>query len=226
MSNEKKSIKTSRLLSYNSKNIILISGKARAGKDYTAVLFKKYLEKAGCYGSIEILHFAQALKDYCKTELGWDGNKDENGRKLLQKVGAEKRAEDKDYWVKKVAEQIEKSPKMIFIIPDTRFYNEIEYFANNEKNNTIVMRVDAETLLSRLTVEEGGLTAEQKKDVSETELDDILLTCKNALYVDNDRPSLNESSKTKMNETTLKNYAELLTSKIRKRQKEVNRIEI
>ena len=62
--------------------VITISGKARSGKDTTALLLKEALEKKGY--RVLITHYADLLKFVCKEYFGWNGEKDEEGRTLIQ----------------------------------------------------------------------------------------------------------------------------------------------
>ena len=62
------------------KIVIGISGKAQHGKDTLAKILQQK------YGG-EITHFADLLKEQLKL-IGWDGEKDEGGRTLLQKFSA------------------------------------------------------------------------------------------------------------------------------------------
>lgn len=106
--------------------IITLSGKAESGKDFCAKIMKEYLEGGG-FKPI-IIHQADYLKYICKTYFGWDGEKDEKGRQLLQYVGTDLvRAKYPNYWVDATlnAILILKETYDFFLIPDTRFPNEI-----------------------------------------------------------------------------------------------------
>lgn len=149
--------------------IIPIAGKARAGKDSAAKILKEKLEDDGY--RVLILHFADYLKFGCATYYEWDGNKDNFGRELLQHVGTnEIRKLYPDFWVDCVCKWINGSLKNdydIFIIPDTRFENEITYFQKFPfETATIVVptRVIREGYTS-------VLTQEQQQHISETALD-------------------------------------------------------
>lgn len=118
--------------------------------------------------SVVIAHYADLLKYICKTFFGWDGQKDEKGRRLLQYVGTDvirKRAPD--YWVRFLSEffTIFSDEWDYVIIPDTRFPNEIS--AIHEAGfDTIHIRVKRENFVS-------PLTAEQQQHPSEIALDDV-----------------------------------------------------
>lgn len=146
--------------------VICISGKAQHGKDTTALLIKTALEDQG--KSVLVIHYADLLKYICKTFFGWDGNKDEVGRHILQYVGTDvirKRAPD--YWVDFVAGFLE-----IFVdewdyvlIPDTRFPNEVDLM--KRKFEATHVRVVRPNFVS-------PLTAEQQDHPSEVALDEYI----------------------------------------------------
>lgn len=144
--------------------IITISAKAQHGKDLTASILKEKLEQQS--KKVLIVHYADYLKFICKEYFGWNGVKDEKGRSLLQKIGTDKiRKIDPDFHVSIVAKLINVFANDFdyFLIPDTRFVNEIEYLKNN-KFNVISLRIE------RLNFE-NNLTSEQKLHPSETALD-------------------------------------------------------
>lgn len=64
--------------------------------------------------------------------FGWDGEKDEKGRTLLQKVGDAIRAKRPDYWVSFISDIMEFFPGEwdYVLIPDCRFPNEVDYIKN------------------------------------------------------------------------------------------------
>ena len=62
--------------------IILISGKAEAGKTTAANIIKYYL--CGIGKRVAIVPYGQYVKDTAKMIFGWDGQKHKNGRQLLQ----------------------------------------------------------------------------------------------------------------------------------------------
>ena len=147
------------------KRIFLITGKAQHGKDTTAGFIKETLEKDG--KRVLIVHYADLLKFIAKSYLGWDGNKDEKGRKLLQYVGTDViRKQEPDLWVDFVAKMIKffKNDYDYVIVPDTRFPNEVTkmklYF-----DNVTLIRVIRPNFKS-------PLTPEQQAHPSETALDD------------------------------------------------------
>lgn len=144
--------------------IILISGKARHGKDTTANFLKSALEADGY--SVLVAHYGDLVKYVCKTFFGWNGEKDEHGRTLLQKVGTDAiRTQRPDYWVSFITDIMELFSEEwdYVLIPDCRFPNEVER-VKEAGFNTVHLRVVRENFVS-------PLTAEQQAHPSETALD-------------------------------------------------------
>ncbi len=145
--------------------VILVSGKARNGKDSTAFIMKGILEKKK--KKVLIIHYADYLKLFCKTYLGWNGDKaSADGRKLLQWFGTDVvRHNYEDTWVDMVVALL-KGIKTLYdyiIIPDVRFPNEIDKMY--EVFDCISVRIIRPDF-------DNGLTEEQKSHSSETALDD------------------------------------------------------
>lgn len=148
------------------KQIFLISGEAQHGKDSTANFLKQKLK-----GKTLILHFADYLKFIAKNYMGWDGNKDEKGRTLLQTLGSEKvRVGLKKplYWAERVCDAIEilENDYDYFCVPDCRYLNEIYFPKARFPNKITTIRVH------RLNFD-NCLTPEQKNHMSEIELLDF-----------------------------------------------------
>ena len=98
------------------KHIGLI-GLAGSGKDTAA----KALIKAGYYR----MAFADELKQLA-FEFGWNGEKDEDGRRLLQELGMIGRRYCPNIWIQHVARLIApKGPPIVFT--DVRFQNEADF---------------------------------------------------------------------------------------------------
>lgn len=147
--------------------IILISGKAEAGKTTTANMLKTYYEKAG--KKVAIVPYGQYVKDTAKLLWGWDGQKDKKGRQLLQWWGTDiVRKKDENFWVNQVIHLATLVDDLVdyFIVDDCRFPNEIQAWKNNEKfsKNITTIRVERPG-------HENGLTSEQRLHPSETSLD-------------------------------------------------------
>ena len=145
--------------------VVLISGKARHGKDTAAFAIKDYLQSKG--KRVLIAHYGDLVKYTCKTFFGWNGVKDEAGRTLLQKVGTDSiRAKSPDFWVDYVIGVVQAFPNQrdYILIPDTRFPNEIERWGGIENIEPIHLRVVRKNFVS-------NLTDEQKNHQSEIALD-------------------------------------------------------
>lgn len=150
--------------------VICISGKARHGKDTSAQFFQEELERRG-YNTI-IVHFADLLKWMCQKYFGWDGQKDDYGRSLLQYVGTDiVRSQKPDFWADFVADLVElfSTEWDYVIVPDCRFPNEIETFKAHGIE-AIHIRVHRPNFNS-------GLTAAQQTHISELALDDYPYDC-------------------------------------------------
>ena len=146
--------------------VVCISGKAQNGKDTTAGFLKEVLEERG--NRVLIIHYADLLKYLCRTYFGWNGNKDEEGRRILQYVGTDIiRNREPDYWVQFVAGFLSlfDTEWDYILIPDTRFPNEVDHMKELgfEVVHLRIVRTDFES----------PLTEEQQKHPSETALDDV-----------------------------------------------------
>lgn len=94
--------------------IIGLAGKAGAGKSTTAAAMLEALGRPYCIQS-----FASPVREIALA-MGWDGVKDEKGRKLLVAVGMAGRAYGADTWIK----QLDFTKRCV--IDDVRFPNEVE----------------------------------------------------------------------------------------------------
>ena len=144
--------------------IICISGKAQAGKDLTATLLKEQLEDAG--NSVLIAHYADLVKYIAKTFFDWNGEKDEYGRSLTQKIGTDVvRVKNPDYWVNFIISILDLFGDNwdFVLIPDCRFKNECEALIKHGFD-TKTIRVERPNYIS-------PLTEEQQKHPSETAMD-------------------------------------------------------
>ena len=104
--------------------VIGIHGPMGAGKSTIANMIGVI-----AHGPVEIIPFAKGVKDAARS-LGWNGEKDEKGRRLLQLIGTECGREciDPDIWVKKwkktVNDYFFEHPTGIVVVDDLRFFNE------------------------------------------------------------------------------------------------------
>lgn len=146
--------------------VITVSGHARHGKDATAEILEDLFKRRG--KKVLVCHYADLLKYICKTFFDWNGEKDEYGRTLLQRVGTDRIRNECNrptYWVDFICDILMffKDEWDYVIIPDTRFPNEIDRL--NERAFCVtsinVVRPNFDS----------GLTDEQKNHPSETALD-------------------------------------------------------
>lgn len=118
---------------------------------------------------VMIVHYADYLKFIAKTYLGWNGEKDVQGRNLLQWLGTDKiRSSNYDFWVIVVANLIEvfKEDYDYFFIPDCRFPNEVTYLNKQFGFEKVeLVRICRKDFIS-------PLTEKQQKHPSETSMDD------------------------------------------------------
>lgn len=146
------------------KSIICISGKAQNGKDTVANMMKINLQSCGY--KVLVAHYADLLKYICKTFFNWDGNKDETGRSILQRVGTEViRNKKPDFWVSFIIDILNffEDEWDYVLIPDSRFPNEVMQLIKAGFNVNFI-RVKRTGFIS-------PLTEEQQKHESETALD-------------------------------------------------------
>ena len=165
---------------------VCISGRARHGKDTTATLLKKNLSEKG-YTSV-VVHYADLLKHICKAFFGWNGEKDEQGRSLLQRVGTEcVRTQNPNYWVDFVISLAALFPAEYdyIIVPDARFPNEISRIREAGFDVTHV-RVVRDGFKNELTPEQQLHASETALDGTEPDywvhnrdMDDLCLQVKN-----------------------------------------------
>lgn len=141
---------------------VLFSGKAESGKSTAAETTKDALKARG-YKVIK-LSYGDYVKYTAKMLFGWDGNKDEAGRTLLQWWGTDKvRAKNPHYWVDTVIRLVDIISDMYdyVIIDDVRYPNEITRWTGYD---TFTVRVERPG-------HENSLTPEQRAHASETSLD-------------------------------------------------------
>lgn len=148
------------------KGIINISGLAGSGKDTFADMLKLEFQKQDF--KVLRINYADYLKFICQKYFDWDGNKDEAGRSLLQKVGTDiVRRNNPDFWVELVAyTALQFGDYFDFVIcGDCRFPNENNYWIEEVEAITYtinIVRPDLET----------KLTPEQTQHASETSMQD------------------------------------------------------
>lgn len=137
------------------KKIILVSGKARSGKNTLADYLKEKLEAKGNVVVVDM--FAKYIKYYC-TQMGWNGEKNEYWRGVLQNLGTEvikEKLNYKSFHAKRLAEDIQILSEQFgvdyFIIADTRFRDEIYTMKAMFPDDVITVNVVRLGLKSNLT---------------------------------------------------------------------------
>ena len=146
--------------------VFAISGHAQNGKDTVAGMMANKLTEDG--NKVLVSHYADLLKYICRTYFGWNGEKDERGRHILQYVGTDVvRQKAPDFWVDFIVSILTlfDSAWDYVIIPDSRFPNEIDKL-KQEGFDVKHLRVVRPNFIS-------PLTPEQQKHPSETALDDV-----------------------------------------------------
>ncbi len=144
--------------------IYVISGKARHGKDTTALAIKKaYKDK-----KVINLAYGSYIKEYAKKISDWDGNEETKPRELLQTLGTDVIRDkiDKDFFVKRLCDDIRVYSYYfdIITISDARFPNEIDT-PKDLFENVVTIKVVRDNF-------DSSLTKEELNHLTETALDD------------------------------------------------------
>ncbi len=112
--------------------IILIGGRAGEGKSTFSKFCGEHLLRERNKGSVTI-PFARMVKESALV-MGWGGEKDDKGRKLLQEVGKLGREYDPDLWANHAIDYIKDCDAQGFeyyFIDDWRFPNEAKVIKDN-----------------------------------------------------------------------------------------------
>jgi hypothetical protein len=153
--------------------IVPINGKAQHGKDTMATHLSFELVKLG--KRVLIVRFADYLKFIAKEYFGWNGEKDDDGRTLLQWLGTDKvRAKNPDFWVDTLARFVGMFEEDFdfFLIPDARFPNEADDWElrslkfGNGQWQAVTVKVVRPNF-------DNGLTEALKSHSSETSMDNF-----------------------------------------------------
>ena len=146
--------------------IIIISGKARQGKD----TLSKYIKEAYEENNKKVINLTYAfyLKEYVKKITYWDGEESTKPRDILQTLGTEiiKEKIDKYFFTKRMITDIEVYSYYfdVIIISDARFVEEIEEIKKVYKNTTVIRIIRPNY--------DNKLTDKEKNHKSEIDLDD------------------------------------------------------
>lgn len=171
------------------RKIILISGKAEHGKTTLANILKEKLESYG--NKVAITRYALYLKEIAKNYCGWDGNKDAEGRELLQQLGTNvirQKLNKPLFHVGRICEDIEITQDYYdyVIIDDVRYENEIYYpitmFGKDKVYTVRIIRFNKKDDESTF---ENSLTEEQRQHISEVSLDNFTFDHRSPNITDN-----------------------------------------
>lgn len=116
------------------------TGLMESGKSTLANLLTQFLVESGYI--VYVTHFANGVKKIAEKEFGWDGVKDEKGRKLLQVIGTDcGRMYNPNIWIERLVEEVGQSnaDTQVVIIDDVRFTNEVDFIRGN---NGYVVKVE------------------------------------------------------------------------------------
>lgn len=155
--------------------IICFTGHAQNGKDTSADQMEIILHNRGY--STQRISFAEKLKKDAKY-LGWDGNKDERGRRILQTLGdVEKAYHGQNYFGEYLANEIVngKYDAEVLLLTDMRFKCEMELFELLPKKYPDKIRKVHFFRIIRPKNDswDDGLTEEARHHISEVDLDDV-----------------------------------------------------
>ena len=145
--------------------IYVICGKARHGKDTTALAIKKaYKDK-----KVINLSYGSYIKEFAKNISDWDGRDETKPRVLLQQLGTEviRNKIDKDFFIKRLCNDIRVYSYYfdVITISDARFPDEI-MTPKKLFDNVITIKVVRSNFDTNLTLEE-------QKHSTETALDEF-----------------------------------------------------
>ena len=142
--------------------IISLSGYAQHGKSTSCQILSEILTAK--HKKCLRISYGDYVKEIATKYYGWDGNKDEKGRALLQWLGTDKiRAINPTFWVDTVIRLVDVigDDYDYVLIDDARFPDEVEAWGGDGIKTVHVCRPNFES----------NLTEEQKNHASETAMD-------------------------------------------------------
>ena len=148
------------------KKIIMLSGKARSGKDTTSLMLNDILTEKGY--KVLNLQYSSYIKEYAKKISDWDGSEETKPRALLQQLGTDviRKEIDELFFVKRIIGDIKVYSYYydIITISDCRVKVEIDV-PRKEFDNICAVKITRPDF-------DNGLTEEQKQHFTEIDLDD------------------------------------------------------
>ncbi len=146
--------------------IIIIAGKARAGKDTSANFLKEIYENQG--KKVLNIQYSSYIKEYAKKISDWDGSEETKPRALLQQLGTDiiRNRIDELFFTKKIIDDLKVYSFFfdVITISDARFKIEIDE-PRKIFDNIVALHIVRPNF-------DNGLTEEQKHHPSEIDLDD------------------------------------------------------
>jgi hypothetical protein len=108
--------------------IVGFTGKAGAGKSTAAGMLIDAAVSLMSFGTSTLISFADPIKQIARDHFGWDGRKDERGRRLLQVLGTEAgRAYNPNIWGDRLMKKAQEfGPDTLICVDDVRFIGEAE----------------------------------------------------------------------------------------------------
>lgn len=108
---------------------------------------------------------ADPIKEIARDAFGWDGAKDEPGRRLLQEIGSVGRAYDPEIWLSRLAERLARDGAERSVVDDVRLAREVTFLES--LGFTVVRILRPADRITTLTSDERG------RHETETELDAV-----------------------------------------------------
>lgn len=148
--------------------IYYIGGKAQHGKTTVGKMIKEYYEKKS--KKVAVLQHSKYIKDYAKDYFGWDGSEETKPRELLQQLSGQlikEKLGKHEIFINRIIEDIEILSYFFdcIVVDDVRIKN--EFLIPKKKFNKMIS-----IKLVRPNFD-NGLTLEQQKHITETDLDDF-----------------------------------------------------
>lgn len=145
--------------------VFVIGGTAKSGKNTFGLCLSEELKRYGYKPCV--MHLTESLYSYAKNYFSWNENSDEKPREFLQKMGIEiiKEKMHKPYFlINRTCEDIEILSNFFdaFIIADARLIMEFEEF-RKRFDDVVVIKISRNNF-------DNGLTDEEKRHITETEL--------------------------------------------------------